>query len=424
MKPMARLFEEAFRPSDPPLPSAAKTLSRLRRKLWELPPNWHCPLIGTCLTVADLRHLAKRGGITEANLPDYALHALVVDLCGRRTDVAQLLQRFLDQRHALIIQEFAKAKSGQDVLALWQKALDTGNVAGGLWAAWMHPDTYEYEGTKIYGELHMLSHQVGAQARAEKRRLLALEQENTLLRSEAGVMQQNLAALQGELRTITDLLHASQMKLELQDAQCRRDELALATARQTAASSEVLLRRNETLSQRLMLLEQRDADRLDRISELEMQLAQARRLPRIAEPLPDNLVTDTLPRLATAEVPDPSVNVCLLGRRVLCIGGRTGLIEHYRRLVEESGGQFIHHDGGQEDNEHRIDAVISGVDVVVCHVGHVSHPAYWRVKNACKQRGLPCLFLKSGGVTSFARHLEQLANESIGNSNQAARALV
>jgi hypothetical protein len=99
----------------------------------------------------------------------------------------------------------------------------------------------------------------------------------------------------------------------------------------------------------------------------------------------------------------------LTGRRVLCIGGLTRLVDHYRRMVEASGADFSYHDGGQEESIHRIDALVTGADAVLCQAGNVSHCAYWRLKSACKRRQLPCVFLKSAGMSSFARSLEILA---------------
>jgi len=98
----------------------------------------------------------------------------------------------------------------------------------------------------------------------------------------------------------------------------------------------------------------------------------------------------------------------LAGRCVLCIGGRTGLVDGYRRLVETQGGRFLHHDGGQEESLHRIDGAIATADAVVCQAGCISHAAYFRLKDACKRLGKPCVFVQSPGVGSFARGLAVL----------------
>ncbi|WP_291993110.1 DUF2325 domain-containing protein [Candidatus Accumulibacter sp. ACC003] len=74
-----------------------------------------------------------------------------------------------------------------------------------------------------------------------------------------------------------------------------------------------------------------------------------------------------------------------------------------RKVVEQRGGNFLHHDGGLEESLHRIDAALAAADLVVCQAGCISHNAYWRVKEQCKRTGKQCVFLKSPGVASFGR---------------------
>ena len=95
------------------------------------------------------------------------------------------------------------------------------------------------------------------------------------------------------------------------------------------------------------------------------------------------------------------------GKCVLCVGGRTGAIEAYRHLVEQSGGRFLHHDGGLEESLHRIDGVLAAADLVICQAGCISHNAYWRVKEQCKRTGKRCLFIRNPGISSFGRAVNE-----------------
>ncbi len=63
----------------------------------------------------------------------------------------------------------------------------------------------------------------------------------------------------------------------------------------------------------------------------------------------------------------------------------------------------MHHDGGLEENLHRIDGALAAADIVICQVGCISHNAYWRVKELCKRTGKPCMFLRNSGLASFGR---------------------
>ncbi|NCC41302.1 MAG: DUF2325 domain-containing protein, partial [Gammaproteobacteria bacterium] len=99
----------------------------------------------------------------------------------------------------------------------------------------------------------------------------------------------------------------------------------------------------------------------------------------------------------------------LCGRLVLCVGGRKPLVEQYRRLVTDCNGRFDHHDGGLEDNQRRLEAMLASADAVVCAADYVSHDAYYRTKRFCKRCEKPHVLLGSSGVSAFARALEQVA---------------
>lgn len=95
----------------------------------------------------------------------------------------------------------------------------------------------------------------------------------------------------------------------------------------------------------------------------------------------------------------------LRDKAVLCVGGRAGSVPVYRRLVERTGGRFLHHDGGEEDNVTRLDACLASADLVICQTGCISHSAYWRVKDYCKRTGKQCVFVDKPSASRLARGL-------------------
>lgn len=56
-------------------------------------------------------------------------------------------------------------------------------------------------------------------------------------------------------------------------------------------------------------------------------------------------------------------------------------------------------------------------DLVICPASCISHNAYWRVKEQCKRTGKPCVFLRSPGVSSFQRVIEEVST----NDNESKR---
>lgn len=418
--PLTQLFNAAF--GGVPSAQASRPASHRRKKIWELPVRWHCPLIGTCLPVAEMRKLAARAGYDEREMSDYTLHTALVCSCDTRNDTAELIQRHLEKRYAASIQRFARLKGEAVVLGQWQEALAAGSdIAGALWAAWSHADLSEEGGKQIHGDIHMLSHQDGAAVRADLRRLEQLKQENHHLRNEAAAFKMGLAVAQREKdKAIADL----QRRLALAEQQAAllgRRELELAEARRQARDYETLHARAEAMGQRIETLEERNALNARRAADLEIRLADVQAdLVAVEDALEMALGMGTegcggvsgasgCGRSCPAEAQ-------LAGRCVLCIGGRTGLVDGYRRLVETQGGRFLHHDGGQEESLHRIDAAVASADAVVCQSGCVSHAAYYRLKDACKKLGKPCVFVQSPGVGSFARSLAALGDPAVAES--------
>jgi hypothetical protein len=396
-------------------PVVSRPAGRRRKKVWELPPRSHCPLVGTCLPVADMRKLAARCGFDERDMSDYTLHTAVVCSCDTRSEFAEALQRYLDKRHAAAVTRFSRAKGEEAVLGLWAEALAAGkDVAGALWAAWSHPDLGEETGKTLYGDIHMLSHQIGATVRADLRQLEQLKLENARLRDEALALRIGLSSAQREKDRLATDLRRRLTEAEQRAALLGHRELELAETRKAARDHATVLERAAALARRVETLEERNA-------------ANARRAEGLAAAL--NEAQDALAAAEAALELSLGIGGCegvtgaagcgrtcpaeaqLAGRCVLCIGGRTNLVDGYRRLVETQGGRFLHHDGGQEESLHRIDAVVAAADAVVCQSGCVSHAAYWRLKEACKKLGKPCIFVKSPGVGSFARSLALLSGQ-------------
>lgn len=415
--PLTQLFQAAFGETQAPLPRPA---ARRRKKVWELPTRWHCPLIGTCLPVAEMRKLAARCGFDEHDMSDYTLHTTVVGSCDCRTEIAELVQRFFEKRHAAAVQRFSRLKGESAVLDLWRETLLSGNdIAGALWAAWSHADMNEEGGRALYGDIHMLSHQAGAAVRADLRLLEQLKLENAHLRDEAAALRHGLNASQREKDKALAELQRRLADAEQRAALLGRRELELAEARKAARDYLGLYERAEAMGRRIETLEERNAANVRRAERLAIELNEAQDSLAAAEAALEMALgigemggCDGVSGTAGCGRTCP-VEARLAGRCVLCIGGKTNLVDGYRRLVETQGGRFLHHDGGQEESLHRIDAVVSAADAVVCQAGCVSHAAYYRLKEACKKLGKPCIFVQSPGVGSFARGLAALGGAGV-----------
>ena len=105
---------------------------------------------------------------------------------------AKLIQKALDRRHESAIKQFAKAKDEAALGALWDDAVKRGDIPGAYWAALSHPAATEAIMRRAFGDVHMLSHMVGAANRADIRRLRQLEEENAALSAKLEAQQRQL----------------------------------------------------------------------------------------------------------------------------------------------------------------------------------------------------------------------------------------
>src|SRR5262249_33293348 len=166
-----------------------------RAQIRELHHSLHCSIVGTCLTTGELRRLLLRLNMKSAeSLDDHGVHQLGVMLASGPSIGAKHLQKMLDRKHKLTLNHFAKAKDSAALEMLWDEALKAGDIAGGYWSVLTHPATTEALVKRAFGEIHMLSHLVGAANRADIQRLRQLEAENAALAEKIERQQQQLRA--------------------------------------------------------------------------------------------------------------------------------------------------------------------------------------------------------------------------------------
>ena len=60
-----------------------------RRKLWEVSHKFHCPIIGTCFDVAELRALMKKVMHFTHDTTDFVLHTTAVGACESRGQLSE-----------------------------------------------------------------------------------------------------------------------------------------------------------------------------------------------------------------------------------------------------------------------------------------------------------------------------------------------
>ena len=397
-----------------------------RRKLWEIRPDLHCSILGTCLSYADLLKIGRKAGFVPAEqATEYDVHNYFVHRAEEPDRLARLMHKALDAKYRAAIHTSQMARCEESLDAFWSRAVDKGDIPGPYWALVTHPLVTDRLIVRAFGDVHMLSHLTGAANRADAKRLQSLE---TAL-AEA---KRNLAAQAAEHRQ-TAARHADDMaalESRLRAAEAAGEALAAAETRlreyESGEAHSTLERTNEALAAELEDA-RRDGERArHRCDNLERELSELRPAYREAavslEALRDECAAlETLVRadvdrettMARAET--PAIDLC--GRRVAYVGGRANTVGHFRAVVENLNGRFSHHDGGIDDNIGRLGGVLSQADVVLCPVDCVSHGACLKAKTLCKQAAKPFVPLRSAGLSSFVAGL----HEAVGRDDQTYR---
>ncbi|PCK07098.1 MAG: hypothetical protein COA42_15985 [Alteromonadaceae bacterium] len=134
-----------------------------RQKLWQIESAYHCSIIGTCLSVTELRQVASKFNLmAESNATDYELHGLFVQSAYLQTDSIRLINRLLEEKYSQTVKQFNNASTELEMAHLWNEAVDNGDVAGAFWAIIARYNVSDRLVQRVIGEVHMLSHLSGA----------------------------------------------------------------------------------------------------------------------------------------------------------------------------------------------------------------------------------------------------------------------
>jgi hypothetical protein len=372
-----------------------------RTKIWEFNTNLHCSIIGTCLSTAELRQLLRKLGLAPPDSTDHDLHSTAVGLAGRHDKAAKLLHKALDERHRVAINQFAKAHTEGEVRSMWRDAVRRGEIPGAYWATLTHPAATRAVIRDAFGEVHMLSHLVGAANRADIRRLCQLEEENATLQARLDRQQ---AAFREAVVTRDATIQELQLALAQQVA-----SLPAAPGEHSGALHQLVA----DLERRLAAETRRNAALTERLNSARATLSEERTGRLNAEQ-----ETDTLRRELDVIEASIHANSCDSGEAVasgprldgvtlLYVGGRTHHIAQLRAVTERAGASLVHHDGGIEHHLNLLAGLASQADLVVFPVDCISHHAAQVAKQLCRQAGKRFIPLRSASVTSLVAALQR-----------------
>ncbi len=367
-----------------------------RTKIWEFNTNLHCSIIGTCLSGTELRQVLKKAGVTAQGCTDHELHGVAVTLAGRHDDAARHLHKALDHRHKLAISQFAKAATEEALRTMWRDAVRRGDIPGAYWATLTHPLSNQAIIREAFGEVHMLSHLVGAANRADIRRLCVLEAEKTALEEKIERQQQALhEAVVGRDNQIRELRQALVQRI-------------VGGAADGMSEDDGALRSLVTDLERRLAAEASRRNSLDeRLAAAQAMVGRERSARLEAERERDAMRREldateaSLVLACPGAEADRRAEARLNTITLLYVGGRPNQVAAMRAAVERLGGSFLHHDGGVENHQNLLPGLASRADVVLFPVDCISHDAALTVKSLCRQGGKRFVPLRSASVTSL-----------------------
>ena len=396
-----------------PLPQSQKIQKQNKVKLWDLVHNYHCAIIGTCLTMAEVKKILGQLNIGSNGFSTYELHTTIVSIISENNFPSKKVQNYLDKKFKSTVQKTRKMNA-DELKGFWKAALYCGDIIAAFWAVMSHPESDEAMKKTSYGDIHMLSHMSGASNRADLKRLSLLEKEREKHITEMRSWETKCNKLATENSRLLNNAKAHQEQ--------RSDLENHVTALKNSLDQLLILQSTKDRQELENQLEKLNIKINYQANELAKHQDKDKQLSKLVSHQKHQIMTNKAELLAyqneveylhaiLVEKPQSS---CPLQKRGLCgqcvlyVGGKTNLIPHYRELVEEKSGVFIHHDGGIEKNTQDLQQSLSKADVVVFPSSCISHDAYWKIKRSCKKQHKPYQYLKSSGLYSLSDVLDKI----------------
>ncbi len=380
-------------------------------KLWQLDHNYHCSIIGTCLTMAEVKKILKQLRVGMHGYSAYELHSTIVAIIADNAFPSKKVQTYLDKKFKAVVQNIRKM-TAPEIMGFWKAALYSGDMIGAFWAVMMHPNSDAQMQKSFYGDIHMLSHMSGASNRADLKRLSQLEEgrkgfkaalqaqnlkynklaldNNNLRNSEKSGVEERVG-LENEVYALKNSLEQLMVLQSIQE----RQELDVQV-------NKLHHKVNCQISEAAKL--QSNIKQLSGVIGRQKQQINADKKGRLEHQNEIEYLQTRIERSLQSSCPLQKQGLC--GQYVLYVGGKTNLVPFYRNLVEERAGVFMHHDGGIEKNTQDLQQYLSKADVVIFPSGCISHDAYWKIKSTCKKQHKPYRHLKSSGLYSLSSMLE------------------
>jgi hypothetical protein len=403
----------------------------LRKKLWEIDASFKCSVIGTCLSCSEMRKLSKEKVFAIApGYDDYQLHTQFITISRQPDLKGKSLHKYLEKKYRIDTRKYFMVTTDAEIEALWHDDLLEGRVQSGWWAVMTHPQVSMDLVDRLYGQLHMQGHNSVSSSHKNKLeikelniKVTALEEvlgaERQMYRREKQKFKEQLSILAMETDRMDILVRENQFLRE-KIISLNQDQAGVSAPRNAdqqeigvsfrdgneAASDPLLLRETEAKSRKKIEEMKKELCRLER-----QKVEQAQEIASLEKMLLQFMNQDEPCQICVDQDTEkcPGRNLC--GRTVLYVGGLNKMVPHYRQMVENFGGCFIHHDGGKEVSRNILPKMLIAADAVLCPIDCVSHDACNCAKKICKRNQKPFVLMRSASLSSLAKGLSSIVEQ-------------
>ncbi|HOO71522.1 MAG TPA: DUF2325 domain-containing protein [Spirochaetota bacterium] len=391
------------------------TSTRQRKKIWDVSTNFHCSIIGTCLTLEEAaKILIKAGYPLTPKTSDYMIHGTAVSNAGIKNKLSSIIQKTLEYKFKMDIQYYSRISNANDLRNSFEESLEKGNIPGPYWAVMTHPCSTTDILNEAFGKIHMLSHLNGASRAGNIQRVNYLESKLKVLESEKSNYKKRIRELERNTGMMQSLSH---MKSE--------DKKTISHYEQQIADLKSDGTMGRLFDELFVMANMYETEKFnkekagEKVKHLEKALAELTEKHQALKHENETLLKEAYyleKELDSFIDKKQSCDSCsndqcqcrmMTGKSVLYVGGKTAVIPHCRAIVEKNGGSFIHHDGGIEDNLPGLHNIIGKADAIFCPLDCVSHNASLKLKKLCRQHNKEFVMLRSSGLSSFSRELHE-----------------
>jgi len=247
----------------------------------------------------------------------------------------------------------------------------------------------------------MMSHLQGASGRRKNSQLKKTKARVTELENELAAVR--AAEQKRRDRELARIVSLNQELSELRIAKAKHGQRsAMATAAQK--SSKELVRQRQLAVVQSERVE-RQAEEIQRLKQDLLDLGEQLEQQQSVNVQLEQAIENLLPCGASSK----QCETDLRGRCILYLGGHNHLCQRFRSIVESKQGEFLHHDGGKEQQLNHLQGLLHRADAVFCPTERISHNAMNKARKLCKENpDKPLVFLERPSISAFISGLSKL----------------